>query len=113
MVYENYELRPLYINQKSFYGKAIVLVGGDGDDVCYALRSYDTFVVAVRFCSGGVASVEKRWGSYSRTTMRHVNEFLMQLGFPKLSAHAWRSMEVGEFYSSNEILALEYGITAI
>lgn len=59
-------------------------------------------------CYRGIYNHGKRlWGGYSATTMRHVNELLMQEGFPKLSARAWRAMEVGKFYSPSDVPALE------
>lgn len=105
MTYGSYELRPWYTNQKSFYGKANVTTTKDGADMYHVLRSYDTFVASVYVCSGGMPYVKKLWNGYSATTMRHINELLMQQGFSKLSARVWRAMEVGKFYSPDEIPA--------
>lgn len=107
MTYGSYELHPWHISQKSFYGKAQVTTTKDGDDMYHVLRSYGTFVVSVYVCSGGTPYVKKLWNGYSATTMRHINELLMQQGFPKLSARVWRAMEVGEFYHADEIPALD------
>ena len=52
-------------------------------------------------------SIMRLWDGYSATTMRHVNELLMQEGFPKLSARAWRAMEIGKFYNLDDVPALE------
>lgn len=106
MNYGSYELKPQYINQKSFYGKAQVFMTRDGNDVFLSLRSYSTVVVSVYVDSRGTPFVKKLWDSYSATTMRHINELLMQQGFPKLSARVWRAMKVGEFYHADEIPAL-------
>lgn len=107
MAYHSHELRPLYTNQKSFYGKATVTVMDDGADTYMILRSYDTQVVSVYVDSHGAAYVKRLWGGYSATTMRHVNELLMEEGFTKLSARAWRAMEVGKFYCPADVPALE------
>lgn len=107
MDYETYELRPLCTNRKSFYGKANVVRAYNSNDVCYCLRSYDTVVVSLFVGGDGIPYVKKLWGGYSKTTMIHINELLMQQGFPKLSARAWRAMEVGKFYSPDDIPALE------
>lgn len=107
MAYHSHELRPLYTNQKSFYGKANVTVMDDGVDTYMILRSYDTQVVSVYVDSHGAAYVKRLWDGYSATTIRHVNELLMQVGFPKLSARAWRSMELGKFYAPHDVPALE------
>lgn len=96
----NYELKPIHTNQKSFYRKAMVTVSYyDGDCIYLVLQSYDTNVAMVKVDKFGMPYVQRLWDGYSATTMRHVNEFLMQEGFPKLSARAWRAMEAGKFYS--------------
>ena len=106
MSYRIHDLHPLFTNQKSFYGKATVTVMDDGGDVHMILRSYDTQVVSVYVDSRGTPFVKKLWNGYSATTLRHVNELLMQHDFPKLSARVWRAMEVGQFYHGDEIPAL-------
>lgn len=102
-----YELKPFHTNQKSFYGKAKVTVSYNGDGMGLVLESYDTQVVIVKIENGGMPYIMRLWDSYSSTTMRHVNELLMQEDFPKLSARAWRSMEVGKFYSPYDVHALD------
>lgn len=101
------ELKPFHTNQKSFYGKARVTVSYNGDGMGLVLDSYDTQVVVVKIAKGGMPSVMRLWDGYSATTMRHVNELLMQEDFPKLSARAWRAMELGKFYSPADVPALE------
>lgn len=103
----SYELMPLHTNQKSFYDKATVTVMYDGADTYMILRSYDTQVVSVYVDSHGAAYVKRLWGGYSATTVRHVSELLTQEGFPKLSARAWRAMEIGKFYTPDDVPALE------
>lgn len=102
-----YELKPFRTNQKSFYGKANVTVSYCGDDMYLVLDSYGTQVVAVRIAKGGMPYANRLWGGYSATTLRHVNELLMQEDFPKLSARAWRAMEVDKFYCPDDVPALE------
>ena len=102
-----YELKPFHTNQKSFYGKAKVTVSYNGDGMDLVLDSYDTQVLIVKIEKGGMPTIMRLWGGYSATTLRHVNELLMQEDFPKLSARAWRSMEIGKFYSLYDVPALE------
>ena len=103
MDYESYELRPLYTNQKSFYGKANVVKAYNGNDLCYTLRSYDTVVVSLFVGGDGIPYAKKLWDGYSATTLRHVNELLIQQGFTKLPARVWRAMEIGRFYCELEL----------
>lgn len=103
----SYDLLPLHTSQKSFYGKARVNVYQHGGDNYYTLLSYGTVVVSVYVGHDNITYIKRLWGGYSATTMRHVNEFLMQEGFPKLSARAWRAMEVGKFYTPDDVPALE------
>lgn len=102
-----YELKPIHTNQKSFYRKAMVTVSHNDDCKYLVLRSYDTDVVMVKIGKFGMPYVQRLWDGYSATTMRHVNELLMQEGLPKLSASALRSMEVGKFYAPYDVNALE------
>lgn len=62
------ELKPT-CNQKSFYGKAVVIIK---NDVVY-LKSYDTFVCGYDTKN---QTFEKLWNSYSATTMKHINSFI-------------------------------------
>lgn len=65
------ELKPT--NQKSFYGKAKILDNGK----TLTLLSYDT-VVAIYDKESETIELKKY---YSRTTGKHVNAFVTQLGF--------------------------------
>ena len=68
-----YGLEPKYDSRKSFYGKAQVDTG-DNDDK-KRLYSYDTLVAEIK---DGKPVV---YGTYSATTLRHIKEWLKQLGF--------------------------------
>lgn len=107
MEYTEYELKPLFSKQKSFYGKANVVAACNGNDLCCTLRSYDTVVLSVYVGSDGAPYVKRLWNGYSATTMRHVNELLAQKGFPCLKSRVWRAMAVGKFYAPGEVSALE------
>lgn len=79
------ELRPVYANRKSFYGKAVVI--HDGDDLY--LKSYDTVVCGIVcgvFC--------RYWNSYSATTMRHINEFRRQNGMTAIGKRDWVALPI-------------------
>lgn len=81
MSYQNLEfvakLKPQYDSAKSFYGKAKIFRNNEGG---IFLQSYDTIVVEVwdEALYGVGAKYVVIHGWYSRTTMRHINEFLLQ-----------------------------------
>ena len=70
-----YYLQARYNTQKSFYKKAEVL---KYNNALY-LKSYSTIVAKI---DNGEVVVN---GWYSQTTARHINEFLQQNGFEKMS----------------------------
>lgn len=65
------ELYPVVNSVKSFYGKALVITGDDGN---IYLRSYETIVGYIT----PDGEFHRTWEYYSQTTMRHVNDFLAQ-----------------------------------
>lgn len=78
-----FELQPLYDGHKSFYGKAFVERWDTGNGTRYVLRSYGTVVARVTPTSAYDAvqetyRVEVGMKHLSRTTLRHVKEFLAQ-----------------------------------
>lgn len=83
-------LKPEHSKQKSFYKKAVVFDDGKAK----VLVSYSTPVVVV---VGNVFFKLQRDDSYttSQTTMRHINEFLVQNGFERMRVAEWR--KVGRF----------------
>lgn len=89
------ELKPLNCGQKSFYHKAIVIEDTDNNITVYmALKSYNTIVVDVDFVAGKVYITIK--DMYSKTTKRHIRDFIIQLfGMP-----FWYKVEQG--YSNGE-----------
>ena len=107
MNFGHYELHPHNTNQASFYGKANVNVYIDGTNIRHILTSYDTDVLTVYVSAGTATHIERIWPGYSDTTLRHINELLMQQGFPKLSARAFRAMEIGKLYSADDVPELE------
>lgn len=66
------ELLPQYDRSKSFYKKAFIL----DDGKIKRLQSYDTIVGYIE--NNGRAVIK---GTYSKTTLRHITEFLKQHGF--------------------------------
>lgn len=97
MGYEIHDLRPLYTNQKSFYGKAMVSVD-TGTDTHYILHSYGTPVLAVEVAENGNIYISRLWSSYSATTARHVREFAYQVCGYVLYKAEWDKMAVGYWY---------------
>lgn len=79
-----HELTPQYDSAKSFYRKANVYRNGEGKIL---LMSYSTIVAEI--IDEVVSTTGKRqanvFGWYSKTTSRHINEFLQQYGFDKMS----------------------------
>ena len=73
-----YELTPQYDSRQSFYGKAHVDTGKNGDK--NRLYSYDTLVAEI---IDGKPVVH---GTYSATTLRHIKDWLKQNGFRADSA---------------------------
>lgn len=70
-----YYLQARYDSRKDFYGKATVIE----DCGVKQLKSNNTIVAEIR---EGIAKV---YGYYSQTTARHINEFLLQNGFSKMT----------------------------
>ena len=68
--------------QKSYYGKAKV----HEDDDFIVLQSYETDVLAI---DKEQNKIVRLWSGWSATTAKHVNDFLLQNGFPKLSKKEW------------------------
>lgn len=68
-----YGLEPRYDSRKSFYGKAQVDTGDNGDK--NKLYSYGTLVAEMK---DGKPVV---YGTYSQTTLRHIKDWLKQNGF--------------------------------
>lgn len=62
-----YELIP-NDGRKSFYGKAVVMIGDDGTETLY---SYNTAIIK-RTAAGELV---KLWDGWSATTGRHINAF--------------------------------------
>lgn len=85
-------LKPVHDRHKSFYKRAYVkrlsVVG-----VTY-LVSYETYVC----CFDAKGRFFRMWRGYSRTTMRHVVEFVKQFGHGKgpLTKKEWEALPVEE-----------------
>lgn len=71
------ELRPVYDNRKSFYGKAQIEIKKDKLE----LYSYSTLVAEIER-DGNKCKVflDGEGGLYSPTTLRHIKDFLYQSG---------------------------------
>ena len=93
----SYELKPNYVKQKSFYGKATVSVD-TGADAHYILHSYGTPVLAVEVAENGNIYISRLWSSYSATTARHVREFTYQVCGYVLYKSEYDKMAVGYWY---------------
>ena len=72
--------------QKSYYGKAVIVDGKNGDKL---LRSYQTIVCAYNPTTG---VFRKLWNGYSRTTMNHINDFRRLYGLSWLSKKEWEKL---------------------
>ena len=92
-----YGIEPLRIfdcpcyDRKSFYGKAKIIECKDGR----YLQSYDTLVCFLSY--GG--TFKKLWDGYSATTMRHINSFMLFVGWSECGGKKWwDSLEVNKKY---------------
>jgi len=79
------ELQAIYTNQKSFYGKAQVEYTPDNHKILY---SYNTKV-----CELNADNQIIEIGYYSQTTSRHINDFLQQNGYKKMSKKEIEKLE--------------------
>ena len=68
------ELRVIHGNQQSFYKKAVVKEDNENTEYLY---SYDSLIVTNY---GNALKFEEKADLYSNTTMRHVREYLRQIG---------------------------------
>ena len=69
---EKEELKPIYDRRKSFYKKAFIVRNADNS---IDLLSYATIVATIK---DGKLHIN---GFYSNTTLRHIKEFVEQMGF--------------------------------
>ena len=74
-------------NQKSFYGKAIIIERDDGST---DLQSYNTIVCSI----DGDGQFIRRWGGWSATTQKHVNAFIERYGIAGGGKAWWQSLPV-------------------
>ena len=84
------ELTPDHTEQKSFGGRAYVasLPGGD------TLYSYCTRIIDYRDAD---RTVVRRWSGWSRTTAKHVDEYLLQHGARRgIGKAQWLAMPCNE-----------------
>ena len=68
------ELKPIYDNAKSFYGKAVVI----RLDEKMILKSYDTEILEREYSSNKIKFLTNNKNHFTQTTNRHINEFLQQ-----------------------------------
>ena len=72
-----YDLNPKYDSANSFYGKAKVMMHTNNKgELIHSLYSYNTLVAYINIDRGHV----RVSGTYSKTTLRHIKEFLRQHG---------------------------------
>lgn len=90
---ENYPLEPQFDTAKSFYGKAYVDDSNDGN----RLFSYGTFVAEIKDGKPVVHNLQ------SSTTLRHVKEWLKQLGF-----EAKDKKQIIRDYGAEDIITEEF-----
>lgn len=81
-----FELPVIDNTRKSFYGKAIVYELSNGTKV---LKSYNTCVAYI-----DKNRIHRTWGSYSYTTMRHINNFNLFYNLPTFGKSIWERMNI-------------------
>lgn len=77
---------------KSFYGKALVIREND----CIYLQSYQTIVLSYNLTNG---TFIKLWDSYSATTQRHINSFLVLGGFTPINKKQWLKLPYNQKFT--------------
>ena len=83
---------------KSFYGRCKVI---ETRSRVYLL-SYSTMVC---YWDNNNKKFSKLWNDYSATTMRHINSFMIWLGFPGLGGKKWwESLSYGFEYTISELV---------
>ena len=82
-----FRLEPSYTNQKSFYGKAVVIKDSNGNKY---LQSYNTVVCAI----DKQGNFYRLWDGYSVSTMNHINDFLYQNDIDGGGKKWWQSLKV-------------------
>ena len=86
-----FDIKP--IDAKSFYGKAT----GFEKNGKMILKSYSTFVCGIT----AKGKIQRYWNDYSATTMRHINAFLVNAGFEKMSKAEWLSLPIVRFNATS------------
>jgi len=81
---------PISNGVKSFYGKAKLAISDTGE---IFLKSYDTIILSLTPTNDGF-TVNRIWGGYSVTTMRHINDFLALHGINQGGKKWWDSLPV-------------------
>ena len=83
------ELKPKFLKQKSFYKKAYVETWIDRDETSMfhhaILASYGEETAMAKVKNGYIKVLLCPNWQKSRTTIKHVREFLQQLGFTRMS----------------------------
>ena len=92
-----YKLPPYGSNQRSFYGKAIVV---EENGVKF-LQSYYTIVAAFD------GKFHRLWGGWSATTSKHVNSFCCMLGLGSMPKAKWGKLPVERYESVRNAARLE------
>lgn len=88
------ELKCIYNNNKSFYGKAEV----KQEDNDVTLISYGIEIVNVY--NGKITPL---WDGWSATTNRHLKEFFKQFWDVEYSKKAWDKIQAGEIKTIKEL----------
>ncbi len=71
------ELEPRFSSQQSFYGKALVKYGDN-------LKVLYSYLTPVAYVENGKQVITNDDNLLSKTTMKHIHEFLNQYGFEDL-----------------------------
>lgn len=77
MVEITMELRPEFGHVKSYYGKARVIKSKEGEMI---LQSYETLIAIYK---EGIFKMLCEESHLTNTTLRHLNEFMQQMGLEK------------------------------
>lgn len=76
--------------------RCIIRIATDCNGTIYTLESYDTDVCYIACRFDGWYFV-RTWDGWTPTTMKHVNAFREQFGFPRMDKYDWLMLDGPEY----------------
>lgn len=76
--------------------RCIIRIATDCKGTIYTLESYDTDVCTIT-CTFDGWYFTREWDGWTPTTMKHVNAFREQFGFPRMDKYDWLMLDGPEY----------------